>query len=257
MIKQFNYMWRLFASYISFFVFGLCGILLGLVILPLTFIFIRNHDRRKNIARSTIGFAFRWFTRLVKALGIIDFRIHGMEYVSSASNRMIIANHPSLMDVVFLLSIFPMADCVVKNAIIYNPFMPGAVRPADYISNDDTASFLEDSTNRLKAGGSLLLFPEGTRSVPNEPLSFKMGAASIAVRAGSEILPVVIKCSQPGYLSKHKPWCWIPEEKPFFDIQIQPPLAQSNLIGQAHSQRDAAHKLNDALTAYYTNQLDS
>ena len=249
-------MWRLFASYLSFFVFGLCAVVLGLVLLPLAFIFIRNRDRRKKIARSTIGYAFGWFTRLVKGLGAIDFKIQGMQYVPSTSNRMIIANHPSLFDVVFLLSIFPMVDCVVKNAVVYNPFLRGVARPADYISNDDTASFLENSTNRLKAGGTLLLFPEGTRSVPHQPLSFKMGAASIAVRAGAEILPVVIKCTPSGYLSKHKPWYWVPEQKPFFDIQIQPPLSLKDLIGQTHSQRDAAHKLNAALTVYYTNQLD-
>lgn len=223
--------------------------------MPLTFIFIRNPDRRKNIARSTIGFAFMWFTWLIKSLGVLNYRIHGTEHLASAGNRMIIANHPSLIDVVFLLSIFPMVDCVVKNAIIHNPFLRGVARPADYISNDDTGSFLEDSIKRLKAGASLLLFPEGTRSVPHKALSFKMGAAAIAVRSGADIMPVVIKCTQTGYLSKHKPWYWVPEQKPFFDILIQAPMSQNDLIGQAHSQRDATHKLNDALTEYYTAQL--
>lgn len=250
-------MWRLFGSIVSFFVFGVCGILLGLVVLPLTFIFIRDPFKRKKLARATIGFAFRWFSRLIKSLRVLDYRFSGIEHLTPASNRIIIANHPSLIDVVFLLSIFPMVDCVVKKAIIHNPFMRGVARPADYISNDDTGSFLEDSINRLKSGANLLLFPEGTRSVPHQPLAFKMGAASIAVRAGSEILPVVIKCTQTGYLSRHKPWYWIPAQKPFYDIQIQAPISQDALIGEAHSQRDATHKLNDALVAYFTEQLKS
>lgn len=256
MIKQFNYLWRLFGTCISFFVFGLVGVLLGLVLLPLAFVFVRKASIRKRIARSSIGFLFKWFSRLMSGLGVLDYRVFGTEHIETSGNRMIIANHPSLLDVVFLLSIFPMADCVVKKAIIYNPFMRGAVRPADYISNDDTGSFLEDSINRLKNGASLMLFPEATRSVPGQPLAFKMGAASIAVRAGAEILPVVIKCNPSGYLSKYRPWYWIPEQKPSYEIIIQPPLSIDELVGESHSQRDASHKLNDALMAYFTAQSD-
>lgn len=249
-------MWRLIGTCHCFFVFGFVGMLLGLLILPLTFVFIRQPARRKKIARCAIGFAFGWFGRLMKFMRVLDYRIEGIERIAPTGNRMIIANHPSLIDVVFLLSNFPMANCVVKKAIIHNFFMRGAVLPADYISNDDTGSFLEDSVNRLNAGASLMLFPEGTRTVPGQPLTFKMGAASIAVRAGAEILPVVIKCTQPGYLSKHKPWYWIPEEKPFFEILIQAPLSINDLVSDAHSQRDTTHKLNDALITYYSAQLD-
>jgi len=256
MIKQFNYIWRLFGSCFCFFVFGFVGMLLGMLVLPLTFVFIREPGKRKKIARSTIGLALGFFVWLMKFMRVLDYRIEGIERISPTGNRIIIANHPSLIDVVYLLSIFPMADCVVKKAIKYNPFMRGAVGPADYISNDDTVSFLEDSINRLKAGATLMLFPEGTRTVPGQPLDFKMGAASIAVRANAEILPVVIKCTQAGYLSKHKPWYWIPEQKPVFEILIQPPLSLNDLVSEAHSQRDATHKLNDALIAYYSAHLD-
>lgn len=249
-------MWRLFGTSLSFFVFGFIGILLGLVLLPLAFVFIRDASIRKHIARSTIGFLFDWFARLMRGLGVLDYRVSGAEHIETSGNRIIIANHPSLIDVVYLLSIFPMADCVVKKAITHNPFMRGAVQPADYISNDDTGSFLEDSINRLKDGASLMIFPEATRTVPGQPLAFKMGAASIAVRAGAEILPVVIKCSQSGYLSKHKPWYWIPQQKPNYEILIQPPSSINEFVGDANSQRDATHKLNDALMAYFTAQLD-
>jgi len=256
MIKQFNHMWRLFGTCLSFSVFGIVGILLGMLVLPLTFVFVRDRQKRRKISRSAIGMAFHWFARLMKALGVLDYRITGMEQLEAGGNRMIIANHPSLIDVVFLLSMFPMADCVVKKAVIHNPFMLGAVRPADYISNDDTGSFLEDSIQRLKAGSNLILFPEGTRTVPGQALVFKMGAASIAVRADAEILPVVINCTQTGYLSKHKPWYWIPEQKPIYEIKVHAPLKQNDLVQSSRNQRDATHQLNSALMAYYSAKID-
>lgn len=255
MIKQLSRIWRLFATSLSFVVFGVGGLVLGLLVFPLVFVFIRDPGKRKQIVRSTVGMAFDVFLRMMRGLGAIDYQIEGLEHTQHSGNRLIIANHPSLIDVVFLVSIFPMADCVVKKAVIQNPFMRGVAQPADYISNDDTGIFLETCVKRLKAGASLVLFPEGTRTALDHKLTFKMGAASIAVRSGAEILPVIIQCSPAGHLSKQKPWYWIPHKRPRYSIRIQAPLAQETLIGHANSQREATHKLNKALHGYFVNKL--
>ncbi len=255
MIKQLFKLWRLFATSLSFFVFGVGGLVLGLLVFPLTFLFIRNSLKRKQIVRSTVGKAFGVFVRMMRWLRVIDYQIEGLEHVDHSGNRLIVANHPSLIDVVFLVSIFPMADCVVKKAVIQNPFMRGVAQPADYVSNDDTGAFLETCVERLKAGASLVLFPEGTRTALDHKLTFKMGAASIAVRSGAQILPVIIQISPPHHLSKQKPWYWIPETRPKYSIRIQAPVSQEALIGQADSQREATHKLNKALMTYFVNKL--
>jgi hypothetical protein len=41
---------------------------------------------------------------------------------------MIIANHPSLIDVVFLIGLVRQANCVVKQSLWENPFTRGPVR---------------------------------------------------------------------------------------------------------------------------------
>lgn len=255
MIKQLFKLWRLFGTSLSFFVFGVSGLVLGLLVFPPAFVFIRDPGKRKQIVRSTVGKAFGLFVRMMRWLRVIDYQIEGLEHVAHSGNRLIVANHPSLIDVVFLVSIFPMADCVVKKAVIQNPFMRGVAQPADYVSNDDTGEFLETCVERLKAGASLVLFPEGTRTALDHKLKFKMGAASIAVRSGAEILPVTIVISPPHHLSKQKPWYWIPETRPKYSICIQAPVSQEALVGHADSQRDATHKLNKALHAYFVNKL--
>jgi hypothetical protein len=93
----------------------------------------------------------------------------------------VLANHPTLIDVVFLISLLPNADCVVKR-VACNPFMRGPVRAAGYISNDDGAGLVDDCIAAVRAGGSLVIFPEGTRSVPGQPPRLQRGAANIAVR---------------------------------------------------------------------------
>jgi 1-acyl-sn-glycerol-3-phosphate acyltransferase len=231
------------------------GLLLSLLVFPLTFLFVRSPAERKQIARSCVGHAFSLFVRMMRVLGVIGFQIEGLQHARKSGNYLIVANHPSLIDVVFLVSIFPMADCVVKKAVVENPFMRGVAGPTDYISNDDAITFLETCVDRLKTGASLVLFPEGTRTAADHILRFKMGAASIAVRSGVDILPVVIKCSPPDHLSKHKPWYWIPETKPDYCIQLQAPVSQESLIGSIENQREATQKLNEALKVYFEHKL--
>lgn len=49
---------------------------------------------------------------------------------------------------------------------------------------------LKDCQNMISKGGSVLFFPEGTRSDNNEVQTFKKGAFSVAVNTGAPIVPI-------------------------------------------------------------------
>jgi len=51
--------------------------------------------------------------------------------------QLIIANHPTLVDIVFLISRVKQANCIVKQKLWHNPFMRGPILNAGYISNGD------------------------------------------------------------------------------------------------------------------------
>ena len=72
---------------------------------------------------------------------------------------LILANHPSLIDVVFLISFVRHADCIVKAALAHNPFMRGPIRAAGFITNGDGAGLLEDCVKSLRGGNNLIVFP--------------------------------------------------------------------------------------------------
>ena len=170
-------------------------------------------------------------------------------------SQLIIANHPTLIDVVFLISIFPQADCVIKQAVTRNPFMRSTVSAANYISNSEPEDVLDSCVARLESGGSLLLFPEGTRSTSGHDLEFKLGAAAVAARACAEILPVVITCV-PGFLSKQDPWYKVPRVRPHVTIRIMPATTAEELAPGEHDQRQWRRSLNDAILALITRELD-
>jgi len=247
--------WRFFGTGLSFVAFGLGGLFIGIFIFPFIFLFVRNPDSRQIVARRLVGWAFTVFIGMMNGLGVLSFEIEGAENAGVGNNQLIIANHPTLIDVVFLVSIFPMADCVVKEAVMKNPFMHGVVSSAKYISSDDPAKLLDTCVMRLQSGASLLLFPEGTRSVQGQPLKFKPGAASIAVRSGAEILPVTIQCTQPRLLAKHEPWYLVPADKPLFSIKIHPPMSLESMIpGDLHL-RQATRTLNSMLSEFFAKEL--
>jgi 1-acyl-sn-glycerol-3-phosphate acyltransferase len=255
-MKYLDYSRRLFGTTVSFAVFGVAGLVMGLVLFPFLFVFIRDDAARQRVARSLIGRGFGAFVWMMKVLGVLTYEINGWERARAGHSYVIVANHPTLIDVVFLVSMFPHADCMIKEGVIRNPFMRSTVRAANYISNIAFDDLLESCVARVKEGSSLLLFPEGTRSVPGQPIEFKPGAATIAIRTGASVLPVAIQCMPP-FLMKEKPWYYVPSSRPHFSIRIMSPVSLCDLVPDCHDERRARHAMNEALRVLITAALPS
>jgi 1-acyl-sn-glycerol-3-phosphate acyltransferase len=253
-MKYLDYSRRLFGTVLGFAVFGIAGLIMGLVLFPLLFVFVRDAMARQRLARRLIGRAFGAFVWLIKVLGVLTFEINGRENMNEERSHLIVANHPTLIDVVFLVSMFPHADCVIKAAVIRNPFMRSTVLAANYISNDAFEDLLDSCVERVRKGSSLLLFPEGTRSVPGQPIEFKPGAATVAVRTDARVLPVAIDCT-PLFLMKEKPWYYVPPARPHFSILVMPAVSLADLVPDRQDQRHARHAMNDALLTLITSAL--
>jgi 1-acyl-sn-glycerol-3-phosphate acyltransferase len=254
LMKQFDQAWRLFGTGLSIAVFGLGGLLMGLLFFPLMFVFVRDAGARQVAARKVIGNSFGAFIWIMKSLGVLSYQVEGLEQVGNKRNQLIIANHPTLLDVVFLVSLFPQVDCVIKEAVTKNPFMRSTVAAANYISNSDPQELLDSCSMRLESGGSLLLFPEGTRSISGQPLNFKLGAAAVAVSSGAEIVPIVMQCVPPS-LRKHEPWYRIPPNPMFFTIRVMAPVSIGDLMPGEYSTRQAKRVLNDIFLAIYEREI--
>ena len=213
--------WRIIATGISFTVFGLGGLCMGLLAMPLLLLVCRNREQRRLRAQYWIHRGFRWFIRLMQALGVMRLEISGLDRLQADVPQLVLANHPSLLDVVCLISIMPQADCIVKQALWRNPFMRGAVQAADYILNDQSEQLLHNSVNRLHGNNKMIVFPEGTRTAKNTMLNpFQRGAAHIAIASEAEILPVLIRCT-PSTLSKNEAWYHVPPQRFVISVDFQ------------------------------------
>jgi len=250
----FDYFRRLLGTAFSFFVFGIGGLVYGLVVFPLMFVFVRNRESRRYVARRLIGWGFGGFVGLMRGVRVMDVRIEGGEHIDDERRQLIIANHPTLIDVVILISLFPQANCVIKEAVTKNPFMRTTVKAADYISNSEPGEFLDACVDYLSNGKSLMLFPEGTRTRRDKPIDFRPGAATVAARTGVDILPIAIDCHPP-VLSKQMPWHFVPRTKPIFTIRVLAPRPISELAPLEDDERHYRQELNEALLALINNAL--
>ena len=130
-----NQLWRLLATGASFVLFGLGGLLLRLIVLPMLGLLPGDATTRRDRARAAISKAFHLHVRFMYRSGVLRYEFQGAERLGRPG-QMIIANHPSLIDVVFLIAHARHASCIVKQSLWRNPFTRGPVRRAQYISNN-------------------------------------------------------------------------------------------------------------------------
>lgn len=254
LLRRMNYAWRLAATGLAFAAMGVGGIVLALGVIPLATLATPDPSTRARRAQRIIRDSFRVYILMLRALGVIRLEVVGEERLAACRGSLIVANHPTLLDVVLIMSLVTNAQCVVKHQLWRNPFLGPIVRAAGYIRNDGEAeSFVGDCRRALAAGGNLIIFPEGTRSVPGERLRFQRGFAHIATLTGASLQLITISC-EPITLVKGQPWYVIPDHAPTFRIEIDQRLEMAPFLAGG-ARPLGARKLVSHLESYYGGKL--
>jgi 1-acyl-sn-glycerol-3-phosphate acyltransferase len=210
--------WRLVATVLCFTVFGASALVLTLLALPAARLFPGGAERRRSRLRLLVALSLARFARFMRSLGVLTYEVEGAERLGRPG-QLIVANHPTLIDGVFLVSLVPEATCIVKAALARNLLTRGSIAAAGYVSNYPADIMIEGAADALRSGGSVIMFPEGTRTVPGETPQFHRGAAAIAVRAAAVVTPVYIWC-EPPTLAKRDPWYRVPQRRPHFRLRV-------------------------------------
>ncbi|MBU2979654.1 lysophospholipid acyltransferase family protein [Alteromonas sp. C1M14] len=220
MIAFLAYAYRVLATGFCFAVFGLGGLVLSFTLFPLLSIIYRQPHKKQQAAKKWVSRTFRFFVNLMQWVGVGHFQVPDAHLLAQQQGKLVMANHPSLIDVVVLIAYLPSADCVVKASLLRNPFMNRVIQATGYISNDDPETVLSACKASLAAGNNLIIFPEGTRTTPGQPPKLQRGAANIAVRCGATPLILGIDVS-PSTLTKDKPWYQVPKKRFTFSVKIK------------------------------------
>jgi 1-acyl-sn-glycerol-3-phosphate acyltransferase len=241
--------WRVIGTGLSFAFFGLGAMLLGFTLWPL--LRLSSSNRRVAIARvqRAVSVSMRVFVRFMEIFGIVSCEVHGLEKLG-ARGQFVVANHPTLLDVVFLVSLLPEVDCIVKQALWRNVFLRWPVLWAGYISNETGDGLINACATALGEGRSLMVFPEGTRTRPGEPMKLQRGAAQIALAAQVDLRPVTITCD-PISLYKGTPWFRVPRRRSHWVLSVGDPIAVGPYLASGEPHSLAARHLTLALTQWF------
>ncbi|MET0499763.1 MAG: lysophospholipid acyltransferase family protein [Steroidobacteraceae bacterium] len=226
--RKLNHVWRIVATGFAFVLFGIAALLVSVTVFPVLRLSTWNADVARRRIQHAMQLTFQAFMQVTRMLGILTYHVEGAERLREPG-RVIVANHPTLIDVVLLVSQMPQVDCIVKRSVWSNPLLRWPAAWAGYLPAVSGAELIEECSATLRRGRSLLVFPEGTRTVPGKALHLQRGAAHIALAADSQILPVTITCDPPT-LSKGSPWYRVPARRFHMHAVVGVPIAARDFI---------------------------
>jgi 1-acyl-sn-glycerol-3-phosphate acyltransferase len=171
--------------------------------------------------------AVRLWCRLILAVSGCALRLEGEDQLTAMTGPVVLAaNHGSYLDVVILLAALPLPfRFVAKHELVRAPLVGTVIRKVGHLTVErgqasQSVADAERVTRALRAGVSVLVFPEGTFARPPGILPFRLGGFKAAVDTGRPVIPVTIRGAReilPAY-------AWLPEPGPI-TVAVGAPIA--------------------------------
>ncbi|NKI18686.1 HAD-IB family hydrolase [Spongiibacter sp. KMU-166] len=151
--------------------------------------------------QKAVNFSLSLFTNSVSAIVGLDLDVKGEEHLWSHRPAVFVFNHQSKADMMILSSLIreDITGIAKKEILKENPLLGKVMQMAGgvFIDRSDGKSAIEAMKPLVDAmlvdGKSVVIAPEGTRSVSPALGPFKKGAFHVAMAAGVPIVPIVIR----------------------------------------------------------------
>lgn len=237
----------------GFAIFGVLAALLSCVVLPLD---RRLRPRGADLrAQRALHRSARFYLRVVEALSILRLEVRDLERLQAGAGRLLVANHPTLFDVILLCALLPQMDCVVSPAWARHAFLRGLIDAAGYVRGDGSLALVRECSRRLREGRSLLIFPEGTRSPRGGLGAFQRGAAYLALRSGAPLVPILIRC-QPPIQTKGQKWYDLAADRVRVSIRVGNAISRDAGASSGLGLPEASRALTRELRETFVKELE-
>ena len=136
-----------------------------------------------------------WGRILLFAAGV-KVRVDGLKNIDPDQAYVFAANHQSQFDIFVLLAYLPIQfRWLAKKELFRIPFLGVGMKGAGYIPIDrsnrrEAFKSIDLAAARVREGTSIVIFPEGTRTVDGTLQSFKKGGFHLAIKSKRPIVPV-------------------------------------------------------------------
>lgn len=172
---------------LSFVIFGIGAIFLNFIIFPMANFFLKD-KQLLYFYSDIIHNTWKWFVRILIFFKIIKLNITDLDNIKQIKQKIIVATHPSFIDILILIALIPRTTCIVKYSLSKNPILFNLVNSI-FIMEDESLEKLKEHTKKMIDNGfNVVIFPMGIRHRRNEFPKIKKGAATIAMNANSNIV---------------------------------------------------------------------
>ncbi len=195
-------LWRSFVVVFLFAFFGAGAILINYIVFPYISVFIKKEERRQHYCK-VVHKTWKFFCDLMEKSGTIRVILTNPEKLNNLHGKIIVANHPSFIDIVLLIGLLPDTVCIAKKEIKKNIFMGNIVKSLYLINDEDNKQLLKDASEILSQGYNIVVFPTGTRTEEGKAMKLHKGAALMALHTKADVIPVHISCDYK-FLAKHQ-----------------------------------------------------
>ena len=223
-----NYLFNFCGCFMKIFamtVFGVGAVILAVFVFPFIRLFTLHRKDFGVVARAYVSHTFRVFLGFLNLLHVSIRKVENEDDYRNIHSKIIIANHPSLLDFVYIMSLVPNSTCIVRGGLTKTP-LRGVIKQA-YITNTTTFEDMCVECKKLTdMGCNVIIFPEGTRTPRHGKNNYKKGAARIALYCGCDVQPIFIGGSDKYGLGKHDPlWSYNHVEPYLYDFKKLPVIS--------------------------------
>lgn len=168
-----NRYWRIFATGLSFTIFGLGGVLLTCALIPVL-VLTQDCSTRRRYGKRLLKKSFQSFLWGMQILGVMKLEVEQMHRLKSGG-RIVLANHPSLIDAVILIALIENPNGIIKSSLFNNPSMYGLAKIAGLMRNVEGPELIRKSIESIASGDNLIIFPRELEQKYRERLSLSKG----------------------------------------------------------------------------------
>ncbi|MBS7265744.1 MAG: 1-acyl-sn-glycerol-3-phosphate acyltransferase [Treponema sp.] len=227
----FTYPYFCISKIIAIISFGLGAVLLAIFVFPFIRLFTFHKKDFGIIARAYVSHTFRVFLGNLNICKTSLLKVDDKEAYRNIHGKIIIANHPSLLDFVYIMSLVPNSTCIVRGGLTHTP-LRWVIKQAYITNTTDFNDVLVECKKLTDKGCNVIVFPEGTRSPRVGRNNYKKGAARIALYCNCDVLPLFIGGSDKYGLGKFDPlWSYNHVETYLYDIKMLPVISIEQFKG--------------------------
>src|SRR2546423_7964094 len=122
-----------------------------------------------------------------------DLKSHGVQHVPRTGGALLICNHQSFMDPVFVGVLLPrQISFIAKSQLFDTPGLGWLIPKLNTFPvrrGEADVSAIKEALRRVHEGHVLTMFPEGTRSWDGNLLPIQAGVALMGERGGAPVVP--------------------------------------------------------------------